>query len=287
MQPGVYPITISGTVLGVDSHTGVKPATSTSYVKIGSPTNATLPLTGYVPSFVNEALATETAIGTLDCSAVTGMGGTLTLVDGRNFVPPVAAAVTVPVATYSRTMTNDWGTVCLPYAVKSDATVQFYRLSGQQGNVFYFDEIDEVEAGQPSVFKKLSGDAVTLTAENALLATEITDVESLFTLKGVYAQTTVNVDEAAPSYYIAENQFKKGTEYFTVAPYRAYFQTNTPNEVKAYRVLIEGEDPAGIGAIESEMQSVSYDVFTVGGQRIAKPVTTGVYIVNKQLMLVK
>ena len=286
MPAGIYPITITGTVLGVDSHTGVTIPTSTSYVKVGAPTDATLPLSGYVPSFVNEALATETSIGTLDLTAVTGMGGTLTLVDGRGLVPP-AGEVTVPQVTYSRQMTNEWGTVCLPFAVQSDATMQLYQLSSQQGNVLYFDEIDRVEAGCPAVFRKLSGDGVTLTAENAALATGLTDVQSVFTLKGVYAQTTVTVDEAAPSYYIATNQFKKGTGYFTVAPFRAYFQSATASEVKAFRIVGSGEEATGIEAVSPQTVDDDGPVYDLTGRRLSAVPVRGMYIENGQKKYVK
>ncbi len=285
LQPGIYPITISGAVLGVDSHTGVYPPKSTSYVKVGNPENVTFAPEGYIPSFVNAALAQETAITKLDCSKVTGMGGTLSLMDNRSFVPPTES-VTAPAVTYSRDMANEWGTVCLPFPLTSDENVQFYVLKEETASQMIFDEIDKVEAGQPAVFKRSGAQQVTFSAENVDLATEISNVNSLFTLIGVYEETKIEVDDANPAYYVKDDKFCKGEGFFTVPPFRAFFLSDGPNFVTAYKIGIVGDEPTSVKAVEAEKTDAK-NLYRVNGQKVNECSTPGIYIINGEKIFVK
>lgn len=285
MSDGIYPITVSGTVLGVDSHTGSYPPKSTSYVKVGNPENVTFTPEGYIPSFVNAALATETAITTLDCSKVTGMGGTLTFVDNRNFVAPTES-VTVPAVTYTREMTNEWGTICLPFSLSSDENVQFYLLKEETDNKMVFDEISNVEAGQPAVFRRLGENPVVFTAENVTLTSETVSVSSIFTLIGVYEETRIDVDENSPSYYIKDDKFAKGNGYFYVPPFRAYFLTEGANPVAFYHIGYEGQEATSIPLI-GEQEPITNELYRIDGMKVFSYKEPGIYIVNGKKVLIK
>ena len=63
---------------------------------------------------------------------------------------------------YIRTVVpNQFSTVCLPYAVRSSASVKFYRIAGVNPDYtqLCLEEVDEVEAGMPCIFRSSDADA--------------------------------------------------------------------------------------------------------------------------------
>ena len=257
MAPGYYPIKVTGTVLAVDAHTGCKPATSTSYVKIGEPgEDATLTMEGLIPSFVNEALAQETELKTLDCSKVTSMDGTFSLVDGRNFIAP-AEDVAAQVVTYHRDCpSNKWGTVCLPFAVESDANVQYFRLADVEADKLTFEPVAFVEAGVPAVFKIQNGDALDISLDNAVLhagecSTTFNGLD--WTMKGSYAAFIL--DPEAPEnlyvnqYYISMDKFWYNNVAVPLNAFRAWFEAPKAVSVREF-AIVERDDAVGIGIVE-------------------------------------
>ncbi|MBR6417186.1 MAG: hypothetical protein IKS36_00085, partial [Bacteroidales bacterium] len=169
---GVYPIVLKDVTLSSSEGTVARYDVVTSYVAVAAKAsnvapaleNEDLALEGYVPSFVTAALANAMST-TLDLSAVTGIGGTLTLKDGVELVPPTEE-ITIPEVTYTRTTGNTYGTICLPYAVEPDATVKYYAVDGLADGKLSLTELAKVEAGTPAIFEKQSGDGVTATATN-------------------------------------------------------------------------------------------------------------------------
>ena len=310
MAPGYYPITITSTILGVDSHTGIYPPTSTSFVKIGEPEkfDASI-LKGYIPSFVaSEIPDGETAY---DFSNVDEMGSTftpsnpnavqyvkaesayattatgnvvtdgvcqnLTIVDGYPFGVPTAFTATQ--ASYTRNVSNDWGTICLPYAIQSDDQVQFYHLKEVQGNKMVFDEVAGLAAGEPGVFKRLGAAAVAMDAKDVAICTAVADgnESSGLQIVGTFSELRVDVDDSTPGYYIKDNTFMQGTGYFTVPALRAYFQSQTSAGIKAYQIVLEDETTS-IPSVVGSLDVATGVLYNLAGQRVDAPVGKGIYL---------
>lgn len=145
MADGVYPIRIENAKMGPTANPseGAILPVSTSYVVIGDPTNATLSMEGAIPSFVNEALASETAIGTLDLTKVTASNGTFTYVDGRAVKAPEGLKGKVA---YKRSVSG-LASICLPFA----ADIKAYTYSNMAGEYAIFDEVSALEANTPAI----------------------------------------------------------------------------------------------------------------------------------------
>lgn len=170
----------------------------------------------------------------------------LRLTDGHPFYSDdkfVAAT-----ATYSRTVSNNWGTMILPFDLQQaeTETARFFHLGevtnddqGQQTLVM--TAIDPTEAdnavGYTPVFfmRKGSAETVEVTAQDVTVkkvgkksAWENSTVEG-WTLTGVMTPTTFNVTDednaASDFYYIKNNEFWHATGNLTTNPFRAYLTT--------------------------------------------------------------
>ena len=196
-------------------------------------------------------------------------------------------------ARYERSMTQQWGTLLLPYAVETNADVQFYTLASVSDESMRFTPISRVAANTPAVYRRLGeGEAtVGFLATSAAVAptadaTAASDLAG-WSLLGTYTQQAVT---DANVYYIAQNKFWKTSGSVDVAPFRAYF--TAPASLAAKRLAIVIDDTAtGIGEVNSEKLNVknSGAVYDLQGRRVADnaPLTPGLYIINGQKVLIK
>lgn len=142
VAPGVYPIVAEGVEIYDQSVHGVSLESHTSYIVVGDPTDATLALSGIVPSFVNEALASETAIANLDLSGATALNGEVAYTVGRALtVPAVPADVKVVAGLNGGT----YGSLCSPVALPG---VKCYTFTSAADGIATFTEVDNVPANE-------------------------------------------------------------------------------------------------------------------------------------------
>lgn len=228
-------------------------------------------------------------------------------------------------ATYTRAMSNDWGTVILPYAVTSNEEVKYYELTEVTtgaSDVMTFTLVDVLEASKPGAFKKQTGAAeVTLSANNAAVAVT-TDTEGVsavdgWTMTGSYTAQTIDVTQDASHtyYYISNDQFWHATGSLSINPFRACFKSLSASEVKNFMISLDGNQLTGIeeanptanslvvfgerGRLVMEAgRDVNYAVYTLSGQLVEQGtlrqgesrsvnVTAGIYVVNGAKVQVK
>ena len=311
MAAGYYPITIKNTVLTVDSHNDCKPATSTSFVKIGEPEkfNSNI-LSGDVPSFVVEEIprtenyydfrnidkmnaefvpenpnclqyvktGTEYAESAIGNVIDGGVCKNLTIHDGYDF--EVLSAFTANTVSYQRDVTANWGTICLPYTVESNENIQYYKFKEIDGSTLIFTKTDGLKTGEPGVFlKSNSVNSLQFTSDAAIITSNITDMDAVEGLKlvGTYSRQRIDVDENAPSYYIKDNAFCRGKEYFIIPAFRAYFKSETTNNVKIFNVVIKDETTGIINTIGT-LNSKTGDVYSINGVKVNTLPTKGIFI---------
>lgn len=162
---GYYPIVVHGgpghSFIATASAAGSERwlDTQISYVKVGEPVDATLALEGSVPSFVNEALANESAISTLDLTEVTASYGDFTYVAGRKVIAP-ANDVNASVK-FDAPRKGAYGSFCAPVNVD----VPCYVFNRAQDGFAFFTEATTAPANTPVL---ISQDVKT-TAQTAVL----------------------------------------------------------------------------------------------------------------------
>ena len=168
--------------------------------------------------------------------------------------------ITATNATYSRDVTNTFGTICLPFAVSSNSDVQYYTLNNISGSTLYLTAQTDIEAGKPAIFE-MKNNATTLsaTATDATVKGSVVAAEaSTLMLNGTFTGETVSTN-LANSYFISDNKFCQASNSITVNPFRAYF-TTAGSPVKAFNLSTEEDETAinGVQTSISDVQSI-YD----------------------------
>ena len=176
---------------------------------------------------------------------------------------------TANTATYTRNVAgNEWGTVCVPFTLKSTANIQLYEFGNIAGDVLTVNEIETAEPGTPVVFANTTkGTSVTFTTENASVSA--TAPTTTGTLIGTY--TEQNITSGLESiYFINGDKFHQAKASLTVPAYRAYIQ-NTSAGAKAavLNIVVDGEATAieGVAADLNDTQAI-YDV---NGRQLSAP----------------
>lgn len=199
----------------------------------------------------------------------------------------VPTAFTATNASYSRANTKNagdtqWGTICLPYAVKSDGNIQYYQLSGisKDGNTMTFEKVPEVGANQPAIYSVASSvNSLSINGGGTNVAVSATENKPVtdggFTLVGVQTTEVTTLTNGSNNYYIAQNKFWQptGTDV-NVRPQRAYFTfvTNGSANQKAKVFSIGVVEDGGTTGIDSTPwdgnEPTVVGIYTVGGMRL-------------------
>ena len=145
--------------------------------------------------------------------------------DGEAYSAPCAFTFSSDnTASYTRSVTNHWATLCLPFAFSADnSTARFYSVgSYTDGTIAVEPLTGTIEAGTPVLAYVSEGElSVSATGAAAVDAPATADV-----LQGAFAQTEVKEDE----YIIANDHFwnaawlkqnNSAVKNVYVAPYRA------------------------------------------------------------------
>lgn len=219
------------------------------------------------------------------------------ITDGYPFNAP--KSFTAADASYSRAMSNKYGTIVLPYAVESSATVQYYVLSdatvsGAEGTLI-FTPVSSVAANQPALFQYTDGgeaEMVSMSAEVAATPSELIDILDGTDLQGSWAMlgSFEQQDVASPTvegmtaYYIKNDTFWQANKSISVKPFRSYFLNGTTMQKTSYRII---SDATGIDDITDQLNAddaVSYDL---GGRQVETSEKNQVIVTNGSKTIIR
>jgi hypothetical protein len=203
-----------------------------------------------------------------------GVCTNLVLTDGQPF--GYYKDITATAASYERTVSNKFGTICLPFAVSSDENVQYYTLNKVENSTLYLTTAATVEAGVPAVFEMKNGTMLTAIASDATVKGSVVNGDGTLKLIGTFASETITTN-LSNSYYISSDKFRQATNSITVNPFRAYF-TTTSNEVKAFDLSTEDNETA-INNVQSSISNVQ-SIFDANGMKL-QSLRKGLNIVKK------
>ena len=198
----------------------------------------------------------------------------LELEDGKDFVANVPFKATN--ASYSRTMTSNWGTLCLPFAVEttSNANADFYELKGVNNDVITLTQLNgTIAAGTPVLV--YSTNELNISASDVDVVTTPADGAQAngWQLVGSFAETEVPDD----GYIISKNKFWLTSElksYSSVVKavktkgLRAYLKSeSSSSEAKAHVLgfAIDDETTA-IDAIDGLTEGTA-EIYDIQGRR--------------------
>lgn len=182
----------------------------------------------------------------------------LELTDGYPFACPAGA--TAAEASYSRAMSNAWGTICLPFEMASTESYQFYTISGIVDDMLMIEEQATLPAGAPALVNVKNG-GFDVTAQNV----DLKDVQvsnSTYPLIGTYEATGVAVKEDVNYYAISNNQFVQATSIIFLPAFRAYF---TAPKSSAANLRIPAGEATAIKALTGEGEVSVVGIYSANG----------------------
>lgn len=181
--------------------------------------------------------------------------------------------------TYTRPMASTWGTLCLPYFIKSSDrnTCLFYKIETMEDDKVLLTEIPRghILAGTPLVVRKKddSQEDISIYSEYAMMSTAPSN-DNANPLKGTFSTTELTDD----CYFIAKNQFRLVKNYkgaatgVKVAGFRAYLQPETTAGSKRADVLSIGIDDEATGIESAEvidwLNNPSAEYYDLKGRRV-------------------
>ena len=178
---------------------------------------------------------------------------------------------------YSRAMSNEWGTLCLPFEIKSDqdATCKFYELKEVTETEIVLTEVSgNIPAGTPVLVRRnAEGTNISLNATNAAITVA---PAAGSTANGHSLVGRFTASEALPedSYIISNNKFwsvsdltsKEDVTDVKVGPFRAYLQSNGVQNVRMMSLSI-GDDTTGIVETLNDFTDGDAEFYDLNGKR--------------------
>ena len=184
----------------------------------------------------------------------------LELTDGYPFAVPSGATATA--ATYTRSMSNKYGTVCLPYAVASTDAVKYYTIESLAANELTLKAEATLSAGTPAIVEMVSGSSITATGSGAL-AEAGAPTDNLKLIGTYEAKTILASDYAGKGIYaISNNQFVQATNSINLPAFRAFF-TAAPAESNIR--LVFDDDATAIDALSGEGDVTIEGIYSLDG----------------------
>ena len=195
---------------------------------------------------------------------------------------------TADAISYTRQMSNDWGTLVLPYTLTLTGSEPYrlYAISAVSENELVLKQIDgEVAAGTPCVVKRNGSEAeLTFDANDAELNMAINDQP----MDGMNFRGTYWTKEVNSGYVISKNSFWNVEELkgstsvkgVKVNPFRAWLDGTSPNGASQLSICVSdtatGIDAAGTIDALNDTATEYYDL---SGKRLDEP-QKGVNIVR-------
>lgn len=175
-----------------------------------------------------------------------------------------------------RSSTN-WSSICVPFEVSSNSSVQYYTISNTVNDGIILKEAASIPANTPAFCKAKA--AYTLKKVGYIMPESTVDgaYAGGLTTKGTYS--TINVAGDA-GYYLSNNKFYN--DGATVRPFRAYLEGSLAGAKELHIFL---EEATGLRDITSEFSKE--DIFNLQGIKMGNTQKGAVNIVNGKKILVK
>lgn len=188
-------------------------------------------------------------------------------------------------ASYNRQMSNEWGTLVLPFTIKynpNNGVYRFYKMEKIEDDKMYFIEYaaGDINNGTPVVVRmhglKDIDDKYTLFIEQAAPKNVDTSISNTFssnpiwTMSGTFQPMTAAMgNQFDPMgkfiYYVAQNKFWFANQSFDLAPFRGWFVAPNILASSSLRICIT-EEATGIHSVEEMTDTLNS--FDLQGRRM-------------------
>jgi len=170
---------------------------------------------------------------------------------------------------YTRTLSNQWGTLVLPYNIESTDDVQYYSVFDFDMEGIWVKPVNAVEANTPCLFKVKEGtsalelqdrDRTCKTLESYSSVAEFGSAyEHEGKLIGTYVNNTISIDKAYTHLYINGNKFWQSTDEFSLPAFHVYLQTiSSMPHTRAIPIMVEETGISDMRGESSEFKDGKY-----------------------------
>lgn len=205
---------------------------------------------------------------------------------------PAYAAGTYPSVTLPRELSTDnWNTLCLPFATPVSDYAAVRELTdidvvGDHVSITFTDVAETLVAGKPYLVKGNGGSSISAT-DVAVLTTpasapSVTEDAATVIYNGIFAPMAT-VPQDAGNYVVSSNNLYLVDSEVSLKGYRGYFNVTVPASVKS--LALNFDDADVIKALEAAENAKSV-IYNLAGQRLSKA-QKGVNIINGKKVLVK
>lgn len=212
----------------------------------------------------------------VETTAITGdlAIASLTLDDAKGY--ECEAEYTANAVSYGRTMTNQWGTLCLPFEIKSDqyATCKFYELKEVKETEIVLTEVTgNIPAGTPVLVRRTTESTdISLNATDAAVTTApaASSTANGFSLVGRFTASGALPQD---SYIISNNKFWRVSDLTSdvtdvkVGPFRAYLQSSGVQNVRMMSLSIGDDDTTAIDVLNAADEGEA-EIYDLNGHRL-------------------
>ena len=310
LADGIYEIELKNIVFNEDNSIQIAPYKTSVFVGKPEVTDAVLygNYTADAIDALNDCLATDSKLTSIDLSnAVAIEDDSEILVSNDNcliYVPEgtqlanvdnvvigdvcsdlyiedmkpfsVPKAFTATTAEYERTMTNEWGTICLPYAISSDENMELYNITGIGNSNLVVEKISELAAGTPALVRRVGGTGINPIATDVPVSATINSATNgTVTMFGSYEEKKI---DNANAYYIKSDKFWQCNNYFYCDPFRAYFVADNAGS-NSFGIVISNDEPTGINSAVNTNADKAVVIYSIDGKQLG-PLQQGVNIVK-------
>ncbi len=216
----------------------------------------------------------------------------LTDVDGNEYHAAPFTTYLIQDA-YSRPMSSQWGTICLPYATQTTDDVQLYELSNVDFSAgsMTFSPVNALSANTPAIFKTTSATATFPVAEADVATGLVVSAPAKangWTTKGSYYDQ--ELDPAASTsdiYYISGDKFYYANQTFAVGAFRAWFETakSVGGKAQSLSIIFEEQATTALQSV-SEADGMTGVIYDLNG-RILQQKGKGINIINGKKVMTK
>lgn len=189
--------------------------------------------------------------------SVAGNIANLVVTDGYPMAVP-DESTTSTAASYTRNMSNQYGTICLPFAANATEDVKFYAIDEIDGKDLVISEINTLNAGTPAIVEKTDDSASQITVTGSGSLAKAGSEEGEISFYGTFMAKTILAEDYEQSIYaISNNKFIKATSQINLPAFRAFFTAENANGEVNIRQFDDDDTPTAIDNI------VSSDYFNI------------------------
>ena len=193
----------------------------------------------------------------------------LALTDDKGY--SCEATFTTGTATYSRTMTNQWGTLCLPMSLTiDDSNCEYFTLESAANDEITLSKITDstIPAGMPVIVRCTSVESGISFAESDVeICTAPAEGSSAdgLTLTGTFTEDTSD----KVGYFIANDCFWNidGNKVKT-APFRAYLAGSIPSNARKLSIRFTDDTATAIDMLNAADSSKASGIYDLQGHCI-------------------